>query len=125
MLFRSHFFGLSHPVLAENNVGKRFYNFSNFFTNFFRKFLARVEYERNNGVKFCFHFFGLSHPVLAKNNTGKRFCNFSNFFTIFFWNSLSGSSKNGILEKNFVFTFSANLILFWLKIMLGRGFINF
>ena len=33
------FFGLSHPVLAKNNAGKRFYNFSNFFTIFFGIFL--------------------------------------------------------------------------------------
>ena len=30
------FFGLSHPVLAKNNTGKRFYSFLNFFTIFFR-----------------------------------------------------------------------------------------
>ena len=65
---------------------------------FYRNFLARVEYERNSGVKFCFYFFGLSHTVLAKNNAGKRFYNFLNFFTIFFGIFLPGSSMNGILE---------------------------
>ena len=95
------------------------------FLQFFRIFLARVEYERNSVVKFCFHFFDLSHPVLAKNNTGKRFYNFLNFFTIFFGIFFPGSSMNGILEWNFVFTFSAYLIPFWLKIMLGWGFIIF
>ena len=123
MKFCFHFFGLSHPVLAKNNAGKRFYNFLNFFTIFFRIFLARVEYERNSGVKFCFHFFGLSHPIMAKNNAGKRFYNFLHFFTIFFGVFLPGSSMNGILESNFVFTFSAYLIPFWLKIIPGRDFI--
>ena len=61
----------------------------NFFNIFFWNFLARFEYERNSGVKFCFHLFGLSHPVWAKNNVGKRFYNFWNFFTIFFRNFLS------------------------------------
>ena len=64
----------------------------------FRNFLARVEYERNSGLKFCFHFFGLSHPVWAKNNAGKMFYNFLNFFTIFFGIFFPGSSMNGILE---------------------------
>ena len=93
-----HFFCLSHPVWAKNNAGTRFYNFLNFFTIFFRNFLARVEYERNSGVKFCFHFFGLSRPDWAKNNAGKRFYNFLNFFSIFFEIFFPGSSMNGILE---------------------------
>jgi len=96
-----------------------------FFASFFRNFLARVEYERNSGVKFCFHFFGLFHPVFTKNNAGNWFYNFLNFLTIFFGIFCLGSSIDGILEKNFVFTFSAYLVLFWLKIMLGRGFIYF
>ena len=96
--FCFHFFGLSHPVLAKTNAGKRIFNFLNFFTIFFRNFLSRVEYERNFRVKFCSHFFGLSHPVLAKNNARKRFYNFLQFFTIFFGIFLPGSSMNGILE---------------------------
>ena len=94
----------------------------NFFTTF-HNFLARVEYERNSGEKFCFHLFGLSHPVWAKDNAGKRFYNFLNFFTILFGIFLPGSSMNEILEKNFVFTFSAYLLPFWLKTMPGGGFI--
>jgi len=53
---------------------------------FFRNFLARVEYERNSGLKFFFLFFGLYLSVLAKNIAGKWFYNFLNFFTIFFRN---------------------------------------
>ena len=102
-----------------------FHNFLSFFTFVFRNFLARVEYERNSGVKFCFHFFGLSHPVLAKNNCGKRFYNFLNFFSMFFGIFLPGSSMNGILELNFVLNFSAYLDPFWQQTMLGRGFIIF
>ena len=102
--------------------GLLFFEFSFYF---FRNFLGRIEYERNSGVKFCFHSFGLSHPVWAKNNAGKRFCNFLDFFTIFFGSFFPGSSMNGILEKNFVYTFSAFLVPFWLKIMPGRGFIIF
>ena len=75
--------------------------------------------------KICFHFFGFCHPVWAKNNAGKWFYNFLNFFTIFFGIFLRGLSMNGILEQNFVFTFSAYLIPYCLKIMPGRGFTIF
>ena len=102
-----------------------FYNFLSFFAIFFQNFLARVEFERNSGVKFCFHFLGLSHPFLAKNNAGKRFYNFLNFFTIFFRIFLPGSIMNRILEKNFVFTCPACLVLFCLEKMPGRSFIIF
>ena len=96
-----------------------------FFYYFIRNFLARVEYERNSGVKFYFLLFSLSPPVLAKNNARKRFYNFFNFFTIFFEIFLPGSSMNGILELNFVFTYLVYLIPFGLKIIPGSGFIIF
>ena len=32
--------GQSHPVLAKNNAGKRFFNFLNFFAIFFGIFLS-------------------------------------------------------------------------------------
>ena len=60
------------------------------FLNFFRNFFARVEYERNSGLKFFSPFLGLSHPVLAKNNARKRFFKFFEFFCYFFWNFLAG-----------------------------------
>ena len=56
------------------------------FYYFFRNFLARVEFERRSGLKFCFLFFGLSHPVLAKITAGNNFLNvlvFYNFFRNF------------------------------------------
>ena len=52
--FVSLFLSLPPPVLAKNNVGKRFFNFFKFFCYFFRNFLARVEYEQNFGLKFLF-----------------------------------------------------------------------
>ena len=96
-----------------------------FFLLFFWNFLAHVECEWNSGLKFFSRFLGLPHPVLAKNNAGKRFYKFLNFFTIFFEIFFPGSSMNGILKWNFVFTFSAYIIPFWLKIMPGGGFIIF
>ena len=71
------------PVLDKNNAEKRFFSFSNFFAIFFRNFLARVEYERNSGLKFFSFFLGLSHPVLGKNIARKRFFNFLNFLLFF------------------------------------------
>ena len=91
--FFSPFLGLSHPVLAKTNAGKRFFNFLNFFAIFFN-FLARVEYERNSGLKFFSPLLAQSHPVLAKNNSGKKFFDFLNFFAIFFRNFIAGSSMN-------------------------------
>ena len=97
----------------------------NFFTIFFRNFLARVKYKRNSGLKFFSLFFGLSYPILAKNNARKRYFNFLNFFAIFFGIFLPGSSMNGIWDKNFLLAFSAYLIPFWLKIMSEIDFVLF
>ena len=74
------------------------------------------------GTKIFSLFFGLSHPVLAKTNAEKRFFNFSFFFFIFFGIFLPGSSLNEIWDKIFFLSFLTYLILFWLKIMLEKGF---
>ena len=96
--FFSLFFGLSHPVLAENNAGKWYFIFLNFFAIFFGNFLPRAEYERNSGLKFFSLFFVVSQPVLAKKIVGKRFYNFSTFFNIFLGIFLLGSSMNRIRD---------------------------
>ena len=71
--------GLSHPVLARNNVGKWFFDFFNFFAIFFEIFLLG---SSTNGFPdyFFFLFFSQSHPVLAKNNAGRWCFNFFQFF---------------------------------------------
>ena len=112
------FIGLSPPILAKNNAGKRFFNFwiflaiflefscsgwvrTEFRTKiFFGIFLPRPSRNGNRG-KIIFSlffslFFTLSTPVLAKNNSGKRFFNFLIFFSIFFEIFLYGPSMNGI-----------------------------
>ena len=96
------------------------------FLLFFWNFLARVEYERNSGLKFFSLLLGLSHPVLAKNNTGKRVFPFLNFFGNFLQNFLARIEyeRNSGL-KFFFFSFSAYLIPFWLKIIPERGFLIF
>ena len=97
-IFFSLFLGLSHPVLAKNNAGNRFFNFFQFFWYFFRNFLAQAEFEQNSELKFFSLFLGLSHLVLAKTNEGKRFFHLLNFFAIFFVIFLPGLSMNGIRE---------------------------
>ena len=123
--FFSLFLCLFHPVLAKNNARSRFFNFMTFFFNFYRNFLARVEYERNSGPNFFSRFLFLSHPILAKNNARNSFFNSLNFLAIFFGISFHGSSMNRIQVENFFLSFSAYLIPFWLKIMSERGFLIF
>ena len=89
----------------------------------FRNFLARVEYERNSGLKYFSLFFVVSHSALARNNAGKRFYNFSKFLNIFFGIFLPGSSMNGIRDKKFFSSFFRPISFpFSLKIMLESGF---
>ena len=121
--FFSRFLGLSHPIFAKNNAGKRFFEI---FCYFFFNFLAGVEYERNSGLKLFSPFLTQSHPVLAKNNAEKRFFKFFEFFCYFFRNFLARveNERNSGL-KFFFFSFSAYLILFWLKIIPENGFLIF
>ena len=95
------------------------------FLLFFRNILARVEYERNSGVKFCFHFSGLSPPVLAKNNARKRFYNFSNFFTIFFRNFLARVEYERNSGVKFCFHFFSLSHPVLAKNNAGKMFYNF
>ena len=84
------FFGLSIPVLAKNNAGKRFFSFLTFFFLFFLEFSCTDRIGTEFGSNFYFfHIFGLSHPILAKNNAGKGFFNFLNFFSYLFRNFLA------------------------------------
>ena len=86
------------PFSLKNNTGKTFFLFFEFFGNFFRNFLALVEYEQNSGLQFFSLCPGLSHPVLVKNNAGKRLFNFFNFFPIFFGIFFPGSSFSEIRD---------------------------
>ena len=81
--FFSRFLGLSQPVLAKNNTGKRFFSFFEFFCYFFRNFLSRVESDRNSGLKFFTLFLGLFQPVLDRNKAGINFFIFLLFFLEF------------------------------------------
>ena len=97
-----------------------------FFCYFFRKFLARVGYERNSGRKFFCLFLGLSHPVWARNNARKRFFNFLNFFAIFFPNFLPWVEyeRNSRLKKLFCRFLDLSYPV-WAKYNTGKRFFNF
>ena len=75
------------------------------FFNFFRNFFARVEYERNSGLKNFSPFLILFQTFLDRNSAGIKFFNFLIFFAIFFGIFLPGSSMNGIRDYNFFFLF--------------------
>ena len=96
-----------------------------FFFYFFRNFLARVEYERNSGLKFFPLFLRLSDPILARNNARKGFFNFLIFFLFFSQFSCSSRVWTEFGSKIFFFSFSAYLISFWLKIISESGFLIF
>ena len=86
--FFSRFLGLPHPVMAKNNVGKRFFNFLNFFAIFLGIFLpGRVQTEFGTKI-----FFSLSRPtsssLLQKIMPGRGFIIFW-IFLLFFWNFLA------------------------------------
>ena len=89
-----------------------FFNFLNFFAIFFGIFFPRPSLNGNRDKIFFFLFFSLSKLVLALNNSGRRFFNYLILF-----------ERNSGL--NFFFSFSAYPILFWLEIILERGFFNF
>ena len=92
---------------------------------FFRNFLARVEYERNSELKFCFPFFSLSHPVLDKNNAGKRFYNLLSFLLFFSQFSCPCRIWTAFRTKILFSLFRPISSPFWLKLMTGISFINF
>ena len=120
------FFGLSHPVLARNNAGIRFFNFFFSFLKLFSEFSSRGRVCTEFGTKIFFVVLTLSHPVLAKNNAGKTFLNFLNFFAFFFGIFFPEPSMNGNRDNFFFFfSFSAYLSPFWLKIMPERAFLIF
>jgi len=76
-------FGLSHPVLEKNNAGKRYFNFLNFFTIFFRIFLPG---SSMNGIRdFNFFFFVSVYltPFWLKILPGRGFIIFWIFLLFF------------------------------------------
>ena len=66
--FFSRFLGPPHPVLAKNYVGKRFFNFLNFFAIFFGIFFPGWEQTEFRTKIFFSRFWPIS------SSFGKKFC---------------------------------------------------
>ena len=71
--FCVHPFGLSHPVLAKNNPGKRFYNFLYFFAIFLGIFLPGSSMNGILELNFVFNFSAYLVPFWLKIMPGRGF----------------------------------------------------
>ena len=119
------FFGLSHPVLAIKKGWKEVFWFFDFFFYFFRNFLARVEYERNSGLKCFLSFSAYLIPFWQKIMLERGFfiCFILSIFFLEF--SCLGRVWTEFGTNFFFFSFSAYLISSSLKIMPEKGFLIF
>ena len=81
--FFSHFLGLSHPVLAKNNAGKRFFNFWNFFPIFFGIVLPGLSINGILGKNFFITFSVYLIPFWLTIMQGRGFLIFWIFSLIF------------------------------------------
>ena len=77
------FFGLSHPALAENNSGKRFYDFFYIFTIFFGIFLPGLSMNGIRDKNFVFTFSAYVIPFWLKILPGRGFIIFKIFLLFF------------------------------------------
>ena len=75
--------GLSHPVLAKNNAGKRVFNFFNFFAIFFGIFLPRPSMNGNRGKKIFLSFSAYLLPFWLNIIPERGFLIFLLFFSEF------------------------------------------
>ena len=122
--FFSLFLGLSHPILAKNNAGNRFFNFFNFFAIFFGIFFPRLSI---NGIRDKNFFLSVSAyliPFWPKITPESGFLIFL-IFCYFFRNFLPQAEFERKLGQFFFLSFSAYLLPFWLKVILERDFLIF
>ena len=89
------FLGLSHPVLARNNAGIRFFNF---FATFFAIFFSRPIMNGIRDKNFSLSFLAYLIPFWLRIMLERGFLIFWCFFSIFFGIFLPGSSMNGIQD---------------------------
>ena len=100
--FFSLFLGISHPVLAKNNAGKRFFTFLNFFAIFFSIFFPRPS-KNVNQYKFFFFlsFSAYLLPFWLKVIPERDFLIFWFFFLFFLEFSCSGWVRTEFKTKIF------------------------
>ena len=102
----SQFLRLSHPDLARDNAGERFFNFLNFFNIVFAIFLGIFfpgpSMSGISELKFFLSFSAYHIPDLSRNNDARRSFNSLNFFAtvfrIFLGIFLPGPSMSGISD---------------------------
>ena len=117
--FRTNFFFFSFsayltPFWIEIMLERGFLIFW-IFLLFFWNFHARVEYERNSGLKFFFSFSAFLIPVWTEIMPEWYFFNIFFNFLLFFWEySCPGRVGTEFGTKFFFLSFSAYFILFWL-----------
>ena len=90
--FFSLFLSLSHPILAKNNAGKRFFNFLNFFRNFSCTGRVLTEF----GTKIFFSFLAHLIPFWLKLIPERGFLIF-----LIFWPFLSEFSCPALVLTEF------------------------
>ena len=100
--FFSHFLDLSHPVLAKNNIGKRYLNF---FTIFFGIFLAGSSMNGIRKSNFFPSFSAYPIPFWLKIMLERGFLIFSIFLLFFSEFSCLGRVRTEFGSKIF-FSFS-------------------
>ena len=82
------FLAFSAYDLPKNIAGKRFFNFLNFFTIFFKILFPGLSMNGIRDKFFCL-LLGHSQPIFDRNNAGINIFNFFDFFCFFFRNFLA------------------------------------
>ena len=123
--FFSLFFGLSTPVLAKSNSGKRFFNFLIFFTIFFGIFLLWLGKNRIQDQIFFLSFSAYLNPFWQKIMPERGFLIFWIF--LLFFSEFSSPGRVGTkIGTNFVFSLFFGLSTPVLaKSNSGKRFFNF
>ena len=103
--FFSLFLGLSHPILATNNTGKRFFNFLNFFAISFGIFYVGLGKNRISDKNICFSFSAYPISFWLKIFLKKGFLIFGIFF-IFFSEFSSSNRVRTDIETEIFFSLS-------------------
>ena len=116
------FLGLSQPVLAKNNAGKRFFNF---FAIFFEIFLHGSSMNEIRDKIFFLSFPAYLIPFWLKIKQEWGFLVFSIFFLFSSEFSSTGLVWTEFRTKIYFPSFSVCLIPFRLKLMPKRGFLIF
>ena len=117
--------GLSHPVLAKNNAGKRFFNFLNFFAIFFEFFFPRPSMNGNRDKISFFSFSAYLLPFWLKITPERDFLIFCFLFFYFFRNFLSWAEYERNSGQTFFSLFPGQSHPVLPKYNTGKRFFNF